>query len=162
MKFRPEHKLPTGFTLVELVLIIAIMGILSVVFIPKFGSIIEDVREKAVSERLVEDINYLRSYAISHHDTTWLLVEPAQNRYALFVGPSSISRTLIPDPHTLESDTLDLDVDYSGVSISSANFGGSSEISFNWWGTPSAGGSIVLNSRTITVVAETGMAYETQ
>jgi len=150
-----------GFTLVELVLTISIIGILSVIVTPKIGNILDDVREKAVSERIVEDINFIRSFAISQHDTTWLVVDAAQNRYALFVGPSAISRTLIPNPHTLELDTLDLDIEYEGVSISSASFGGSSEVSFNWWGTPSAGGSIVLNSRTITVVAETGMAHET-
>jgi len=152
----------SGFTMVELVLIISIIGIMGAITIPKLGDIIEGVREKAVSERIVEDINFIRSYAISQHDTTWLVVDATQNRYALFVGPNSGSRSLLPDPHTLESDTLDLDVDYAGVSISSANFGGSSEVSFNWWGTPSAGGTIVLDSRTITVVAETGMAYETQ
>ena len=151
----------SGFSLVELALVISIIGVVSVIIFPKVGNIIEDIREKAVVERIVEDINYIRNYAISRHDTTWLVVEPAGNRYALFVGPSSGSRSLIPDPETLGSDTLDLDTDYRGVSISSASFGGGSEVSFNYWGTPSAGVSIVLNSRTITLVAETGMAYET-
>jgi len=157
----PELSSKPGFTLVELVLIISIIGILSTIIIPKIGNIMDDVREKAVSERMVEDLNYIRSYAISHHDTTWLVVDAAQNRYALFVGPSAVSRSLIPDPHSLELDTLDLDIEYEGVSIASVNFGGSSEVSFNWWGTPSAGGSIVLDSRTITLIAETGMAHET-
>ena len=157
----PEIPSKSGFSLIELILIISIIGLVTAIAFPRLGSIVNDVRTKAVSERLVEDINYLRSYAISHHDTTWLVVEPAQNRYALFVGPSAVSRALIPDPNTSELDTLDLDIEYEGVSISSANFGGSSEVSFNWWGTPSAGGSIVLGSRTVTLVPETGMAYET-
>ncbi len=151
----------SGFTLVELVLIISIIGILAVITMPKIGDITDDIREKAVSERIVEDINYIRNYAISRHDTTWLVVEPAQNRYALFVGPSAGSRTLIPDPETNELDTLDLDTEYTGVGITSASFGAGSEVSFNFWGTPSNAGTIVLNSRTITLVAETGMAHET-
>ncbi len=147
--------------MVELALVISILGVVAVIVFPKIGSVLDDIKEKAVSERLVQDINYIRNYAISRHDTTWLVVEPAGNRYALFTGPSSGSRTLIPDPESLEQDTLDLDDDFSGVGISSATFGGSSEVSFNYWGTPSDGGTIVLNSRTITIVAETGMAYET-
>ena len=153
----------SGFSFVELILIISIIGILSMIAIPKFGNLLNDVSEKAVAERIVEDLNFIRNYAISHHDTTWMVVDDTQNQYALYVGPTSGSRTLIPDPQTLELDTLDLDEDYEGVSITSVSFGGSSEVSFNRWGTPSSGGTIVLNSgsRTITLVAETGMAHET-
>ena len=150
-----------GFSLVELVLIITIIGVISVITIPKVGDIIGEVREKAVAERLVEDLNYVRNYAISHHDTTWFVADATTNRYALFVGPSAGSRTLIPDPETGELDTLDLDEDYPGVTISSASFGAGSEVSFNYWGTPSNGGSIVLDTRTVTIEPETGMAYET-
>ncbi len=159
----PVYKnLRSGFTTIEVIMVIAIIGILSAISIPKIGTLLEDIREKVVSERLVEDLNYLRNYAISRHDTTWLVVDAAQNQYGLYVGPTSGTRTLIPDPQTLESIVLDLDVEYEGVSITSASFGGSAEVSFNYWGTPSSGGTIVLDSRTITLVPETGMAHETQ
>jgi len=146
----------------ELVLVIAIIGIIVVASLPKVLDIIDDVKEKAVTERLVEDLNYLRSYATSHHDTTWLVVDQTQNQYGLYVGPTSGSRVLIPDPQTGDSTVLDLDTDYAGVTISSVSFGGASEVSFNWWGTPSSGGSIGINStRTITLIAETGLCYAT-
>jgi|SaaInlStandDraft_5_1057022.scaffolds.fasta_scaffold10814_5 Tfp pilus assembly protein FimT len=148
--------------MVELILIISILGVLTVITIPKLDDIIDDVRAKAVSERMMEDLSFLRGMAISQHDTTWLVVNPAQNQYGLYTGPDAGSRVLIPDPQTGNSLVLDLDSAYTGVSISSANFGGVSEVSFNWWGTPSAGGTIVLNnSRTLTLIAETGMAHET-
>jgi len=150
-----------GFTLIEVILVIAIIGIITATVLPKAFDIIDSVREKAVSERLVEDLNYLRNYAITYHDTTWLVVDAALNQYGLYVGPDAGSRVLIPDPHTSESAILDLDIDYEGVTITSASFGGVSEVSFNWWGTPSAAGTIVLDTRTITLIGETGMAHET-
>jgi prepilin-type N-terminal cleavage/methylation domain-containing protein len=150
-----------GFSLVELALVISIIGVLTVITLPRVASVLENIREKAVSERIVEDINYLRNYAISRHDTTWLVVDLAQNSYGMYTGPSAGTRTPIPDPETSSTDPMDLDVEYPGVTISSATFGAGTEVSFNFWGTPSSGGSIVLNSRTITLVAETGMAHET-
>ena len=150
-----------GFSLVELILIILIIGVLVAVATPRIGTITEDVNEKAVAERLLGDINLIRSMAMSQHDTTWLVVDQAQNQYSLYSGPTG-SRVLIPDPETGDAITLDLDSAYSDVQITSVSFGGSSEVSFNWWGTPSSGGTIELNSgaRTITLVAETGMVYE--
>jgi len=160
MRAMSSYTSKSGFSLIELVLVISIIGIVGVMATSKIGDIIDDVREKAVTERLLEDLSFLRGMAISQHDTTWLVVDQAQNQYGLYVGPDAGSRVLIPDPQTGDSVVLDLDSAYAGVTITSASFGGSSELSFNYWGTPSAGGSIVLNSRTITVIAETGMAYE--
>ncbi len=150
-----------GFSLIEVILVIMIIGILTAISIPKVFGLIESVSEKAVSERLIEDLSYIRNYAISNHDTTWLVVNVAQNQYGLYVGPSSGSRSLIADPQTGESAILDLDVDFDNVVISSADFGGSAEVSFNYWGVPSSAGTVVLNSnRTITLIAETGLVYE--
>ena len=139
-----------------------ILGILAGISVPKVGSIVEDINEKAVAERVIEDLSYLRNLAVSHHDTTWMVVNQAQNQYGLYVGPDAGSRVLIADPQSGDTFVLDLDSAYKNISISSVNFGGASELSFNWWGTPSSGGTIVLNSsRTITVVGETGMIHET-
>lgn len=150
-----------GFTLMEAILVIAIVGILSATIIPKVFDLTGDVRERTLTERLVEDLNYLRNYAVTYHDTTWLVLDIPSNQYGLYVGPSALSRTLIPDPQTNESAVLDVDTEYPGVTLTSASFGGSSEVSFNYWGTPSNGGTVVIGARTVTLVPETGMAHET-
>lgn len=150
-----------AFSLIELILVMMIIGILAAITTPKVFDLLESINEKAVSDRLVEDLTFIKNYAISHHDTTWLVVSVAQNQYGLYVGPSSGTRTLIPDPHTGISSMLDLDDEYQDVSITDVDFGGSDEVFFNFWGVPSSGGTIELNSnRTITLISETGMAYE--
>lgn len=141
-------------------MVIAIIGIISAISIPKVGSLITDIGEKAVAERIIEDLSYVRNKAISQHDTTWMVIDQAQNQYGLYIGPDAGSRTLIPDPQNGESFILDLDSAYQNVLISSVDFNGGSQVSFNWRGVPSSGGTISLNTRTITLIAETGMAYE--
>lgn len=151
----------SGFTLMELIIIIAILGIISVVAVARFGTIEKDVGEKVVADRFLQEIKYLRNYAINRHDTTWAVFDHSTNQYGLYAGPTSGSRTLIPDPHTGATSVVDIDDEYNGVDITSVDFGGSQEVSFNWWGAPSSGGTIVING-TITLVLEpeTGIIYE--
>ena len=55
---------------------------------------------------------------------------------------------------------VDIEDLFPGVSITNVDFGGSLEFMFDWWGTPSSGGIIVLNDiDTIYVTAETGYIH---
>lgn len=149
-----------GFTTLELVLVIMILGIISAISVPRIASIVSDVEVKGAAERILDDLNFARNYAITHKDTTWFVGNVASNQYGIYAGPDPGSRTLIEDPYTGESAVVDFDTEYDAVSFSTINFGGSDEVSFDWRGSPSSGGIIVFNSRTITLVPGTGVAYE--
>jgi len=158
---RPPAVRERAFTLVELILVLSILGILSAVIIPKIGGRFEDVRVDLLTDRMHAELEYVRQYAITNHDTTWFVVNEAGNEYGIYVGPSAGTRVLLADPHTGTAAVVDIDSEYDGVSITASDFGGSDEVSFNWWGVPSSGGSITLNgTRTLTLVAETGTIYE--
>ena len=151
----------SGFSLVELIMVMAILGIVSVITIPKMGNLIISMRLKAAGDKLIDDLRYIHDFAIARHDTTWLVVNTVDNSYGIYSGPSVATRQLILDPSTNQQAVVDFDIDYKGVQITSVNFGGSNEFFYDWWGSPSNGGQIVLsNSKTIEVVSETGYVYE--
>ena len=54
-----------GFTIVELVIVIAVIGILATVLVPTFGNVISDAKEKAA---LQEAKNIYTSYVTEHVD----------------------------------------------------------------------------------------------
>ena len=54
-----------GFTVVELVIVIAVIGILATVLVPTFGSVISDAKAKA---NLQEAKNIYTSYVAKHAD----------------------------------------------------------------------------------------------
>ena len=151
----------SAFSLLELIMVMAILSIASVIAVPKVGDLITDMRLKAAGDKLMDDLRYIHEYAIARHDTTWLVVNTGANSYGIYSGPSVATRQLILDPSTNQQAVLDFDTDYTGAQITSANFGGSSEFYYDWWGKPSNGGQVVLNSsKTIVVVSETGYVYE--
>ncbi len=150
-----------AFTLIELILVMMVIGILSVIIVPKAGNLITNMRLKAAGSKLHDDLTYIYDYAVSKHDTTWLVVNITENSYGIFSGPSESERELILDPSTNRQSFIDFDEEFSGVQITSVNFNGGGEFFYNWWGTPSSGGQIVLNnSKIINVVPETGYVYE--
>ncbi len=154
---KKEH----GFTLIELVMVMVIIGIMSAIIIPKVDNLNSSIRLRSVAGKLKDDLKYIQHYAVSRHDTTWLVVNSGDNSYGIYSGSSAANRQLILDPTTNSQAVVDLDNDYSGVSISSVSFGGDSEFYFDWRGKPSNGGQVVFNnSRTITVNSETGYIYE--
>lgn len=153
--------IPTnGFTLTEVIIVILIIGIIASQVVVKFGDLQSRVNSKAVSDRLTEEIAYTRNYAATKHDTTWVVFDVASNAYGLYVGPTAGTRVLIPDPHENVAGVVDLDDEYTGVTLTSADFSGSSEVSFNWFGEPSSSGTIVINGSTqLNLEAGTGVLY---
>jgi len=147
--------------MIELIMVIAIVGILSSIFYSKATDSISGIRLMAAAEKLKDDICYIYNLAVTHHDTTWLVVDMDNQLYGLYSGPTALTRQVLIDPSTNESAIVNLSDSYPGVEFTTAAFGGSSEFYFDWWGTPSAGGTVVINeTKTILVTPETGFTYE--
>ena len=163
LKFIEGGRKGPAFSLIELILVMMLIGIVSVIVIPKADNLLTSMRLKAAVSKLKDDLTYIYDYAVTKHDTTWLVVNITENSYGIFSGPSESERELILDPSTNRQRFIDFDEEYTGVQITSVNFSGNVEFFYNWWGTPSSGGQIVLNnSKIINVEPGTGYVYETE
>jgi prepilin-type N-terminal cleavage/methylation domain-containing protein len=126
---------PAGFSLVELILVITIMGILAWVAYPRL-TVTTEIKLDAAARRVAADLRYAQNRSIGTRVVHGLLFDAAAERYTLFA----------PTPATPVSDPADrarpLTVDfarraeYQGVSIVSATFGTTPGVTFDYFGVP--------------------------
>lgn len=156
-----------GFTLIELVIIITLLGILSVVAITYFTSYYP-LKLDAAANKLVSDIRYVQQQAITKQVNFGIYFQPANETYQAYRETIS---NIIADPLTQD----DLIVNYTtdeelrDIDLVSTNF--SDRLEFNPVGTPYDGTGSVLdyvgqitltysgNSRTIKIESNTGKVW---
>jgi len=154
------RKSDNGFTLIEIILVVSILVILGMTIVPNVYSLLTTLNINSAKERIVQDINYIQDYAITRHTNTWLEFDLNAGNYTIYAGPSLATRVLINDYKGEYSGTVPLQSLYQDIVINSADFDGNTTFSYDWWGTPSAGGAIVLNNATqINLSKITGYVY---
>ena len=149
-----------GFTLIELVIVILIIGIISIVSYPRFANTLQSMNLRVATDKLTDDLRYIYSFAVSNHRNTWFAIDVGSNTYSygIYDTPPNSDPTVLTDPATHQPAIINLN-NYNGVTITSETLAGG--FYFDWWGTPSTGGKITLNfTRTIVIEAETGYVYE--
>ena len=157
---RKSYRKNNGFTLLELIVIIAITGIISLIALPNIENTLNNVNLKIVTGKLLDDIRYVQNYAITNHRITWVTIDVDSNSYSygIYGTPPNSDPQLLIDLSTNQLATIDLD-DYSGISITSESLNGGFD--FDWFGTPTNSGQIVLNNTTIVNIEdETGCVYK--
>jgi MSHA pilin protein MshC len=153
-----------GFTLIEIIIVILIIGVLAVTILPQFSSTLNAIRLRTAKEKLIDDLYYVHNFAIANHTTIRFIVDPADNSYRFGI-PNGSDLTPITDLSTGDSANIDLTSKYRSVTITTTLVGGGFD--YDWWGTPFkmdgstyTVGSIVLNgSETINIVPETGFIH---
>jgi prepilin-type N-terminal cleavage/methylation domain-containing protein len=147
---RAGHKARRAFSMIELVIVILIMSIFSAVAAPKFlDSLLFHHVESAV-RRVKADIDYARQRARLTSTTQTVTFTGStytvSGMKSLDLNSSTYTVNLTRTPYSLDSAT--------------ANFGGSQVLTFDGYGTPTSGGTVVLTAKahhcTITVDGVTG------
>ena len=149
-------KATPGFSLTELIVIIVLIGIFAAMAMTRTSTGMTTIQVQIAIDQITSDIDYSKSMAFAKHDTITLVFSTTLEQYTIYNGPDG-SRSAITDFPNSTNGVISFDQsDFIEVDITSANFGGTSELQFLPLGDPKSGGSIVLNSKTISVAPVTG------
>ncbi len=141
-----------GFTLIELVIVLAVAAILATIAVPRFGNAIARQRSAAAARRLCVDLKLAQQHAKVSSASQHVVFNSLTDSYSL-PGMRHLDRVGATYAVLLREEPFQAD-------IASVDFGGDAELIFDGWGKPDSGGTIVLqvgtSSKIISIDPETG------
>lgn len=147
------HSLSKGFSLIELVIIIVLIGIFTTIALTRTSTGMTTIREQIAIDQITNDIDLARSMAFAKNEAITIKFDINQESYSVH----SESGIIIDFPNSSSDGVISLDNSYlRNLDIKAANFGNSSDLQFKPLGDPLSGGTIELNTKTITIEAVTG------
>ena len=126
---QPEHMQQRGFTLVELIMVIVIMGALSAVAVVKFNRDSFDV--VAAAGELVQAIRYAQEKSMSHSGATNYQIAISPTGYAVTQGGAAITHPV--------TGALGYTKTWSGISADTTT-----TLTFNGYGDPGLGAPLTI------------------
>lgn len=143
---------PKAFTLMEIVLCLAILIVLAAIALPRFGLSAVRYQADLAAQRIVTDLELAQQAAKSCGTSKTIEFYPDDDQYQID------GVTLLSGNQGSYRVTLNHEPYYTD--LASVTFGSGTTLVFNGWGLPDAGGSIVLTTgtetRTLHVDSETG------
>ena len=145
-----------GFTLIEMIVSIIFIGIFVTLALTRTQFGLSNIQEQIAIDQITNDIDLAKSMAFAKHDTITIEFSTSQESYSIYRGVDN-ARCLITDFPGSSNGVVSLDHSrMRDINIQTVNFNQQSEIQFLPLGDLKSGGSIVLNSKTITIEPITG------
>ncbi len=134
----------SAFTVIELVIVTAILAIVASIAVPRYASLLATQRVEAAARRIVADLSFAQRQARFTSASQAVTFNLALHEYS---GSTTLVQ-LWEEPY--------------GATIVSVDFGGDAEIEFDGFGVPDSGGSVVVQvgkrQKTVNVDADSGKA----
>lgn len=141
-----------GFSLIEMMIVVLIIGIVVASVAPRFAASLELYRVQAAAQRIQADLSLAREYAISTSNPVTVEFSPSTEDYTIPVLDHLDSQNQIY--------RVDL-VDAYDAELISATLGSDATLEYDHFGQPDSDGTIVLQSgatqQVLTIDADTGM-----
>ncbi len=134
-----------GYTLVEMLIVIVILGIMGTMVIPSFGST-NVLRTQAAVRTIVADITFAQSDALSFQEQRAVVFDETENMYTLVEvtgGTIDADADALYDPQGPgQRYRVDLDdLDFGGAFIENISFNGGASLIFDELGGPTPAAS---------------------
>jgi general secretion pathway protein H len=135
---------PAGFTLVELLVVMAILMIAAAIVIPQAVGT-SSFKAQSAARLAMSDLEYAQNQAIVVQSPVKVQFSPAGNSYTIL--DVNKSQPLV-HPITKKVYTVDFatQAGLKGVSLDSADFGGAAEVTFDSLGAPDRGGTVTVSA----------------
>ena len=141
-----------AFSLLEVVLVLAIMAIVATIAVPRYARALVRYRAETGARRLAADLEYARTLAHNSSSTQAVVFDAAADSYTL-TGRTDPDRPGQPYTVALAGDPYRAD-------LVSADFGGTASVTFDAYGTPDSGGTVRIEvgdyAFTVTVDGQSG------
>ncbi len=135
-----------GFTLLEVIVVIAIIGIVSAIAIPNYMSWVSDMRMKAAVRDLKSDMNTAKLRAIRENASVSMVFQTATSSYEIFVDNGAgggVANNWVRDGGEIR---LNLATLPAGVTLPEVVFNAETRFSFNGSGLPNVDGHVYMTN----------------
>ncbi|HEU18971.1 MAG TPA: prepilin-type N-terminal cleavage/methylation domain-containing protein [Deltaproteobacteria bacterium] len=135
-----------GFTLIELIIVMALIGIMAGIATPLFNSYMKDERLRESVRNLKSDMELAKIRAVRANARVAVTFDTANNRYAIFIDDGAGGGTAgdwVRNGGETEIKTVDLPDD---VDMYEVTFGGAARVRFRGVGLPNAAGHCYMRN----------------
>ncbi len=141
-----KTQLQRGFTYIEVVITVLLMGILAGVAAPSYFASIASYQAEMAAKRVVHDLHYARSEAQRSSQSRTVQFSTETNSYTL-VGVADVNNSANAFVTSLSKNPF-------SATLVSASLGGDAVVVFDMYGRPDSDGTIVVQAGSVQKTVE--------